>query len=153
MIYINFTHRQTNMNYLSRFFGYGEPDASTPPPPIPDPELIPGWEVYKNQRGEILYGNNLMNACQFNAPLAKAQIPMTQSHAASVVQARPVHNPFLTSSDEWKDKYEKSLVKRVMENPYFIKGGLKRKQSRRNQSRRNQSRRKQSRCKQSRRRS
>jgi hypothetical protein len=113
------------MSYIGQLFGYGKPAASSPP----DPELTPGWEVYKNQRGEILYGNNLIKACQFNAPLA--QVSAAQSQAvSSQLPLRPI------SPTTLKEMQQDEVMRR-----YF--GGLKRKQSKcrrkRMQSRRKQS--------------
>jgi len=138
------------MSYIGQLFGYGKPAASsstsssTSSPP--GPELTPGWEVYKNQRGEILYGNNLIPACQFNAPVAQAQTaPVAQ--AQQVPQTLQKRN-FAPGFDQAKTT-EEFLAKGPAYGHY--NGGLKRKQSRRKQSRRKQSRRKQSRRKQSRR--
>jgi hypothetical protein len=129
--------------YIGKLFGY---DAPSPPPP--GPELISGWEVYKNQRGNILYGNNLTRACQFNPPVEQAQTePVAQ--AQQVPQTLQKRN-FDPRFDPANDPAEFLAKGRVYGS---FNGGLKRKQSRRKQSRRKQSRRKQSRRKQSRRRS
>jgi len=127
------------MSYIRRSFGYG-----TGPELSPGPELKPGWEVYKNQRGEILYGNNLIPACQFNAPLTQVQ----EQHIP--VQARQT---VYTSGFGGLSTMPYGYVPGSMEDPFAGRGGLKRKQSKRKrmQSRRKQSRRKQSRRKQSRR--
>jgi hypothetical protein len=129
------------MSYLGRWF-YGEPAASsTPPPPTSGPELKPGWEVYKNQRGEILYGNNLMPACQFNAPVAQAQTaPVAQAPVAQapVAQAQSASRPWGAEPEypSWfspaqrRTAHDNWLSQNMMNNPYF-NGGLKRKQSRR----------------------
>jgi hypothetical protein len=131
------------MSYIGRLFGYGQPDASTPPPPS-GPELTPGWEVYKNQRGEILYGNNLIRECDFSAPVVQA--PLAQAQTASVVQAQQVPQTlqkrnFDPRFDQAKTN-EEFLAKGHVYGYY--NGGLKRKQSKR---KRMQSRRKQSKCK------
>jgi hypothetical protein len=130
------------MSYLGRLFGYGQPDASSTPPPPSGPELTPGWEVYENQRGEILYGNNLIRKCDFSAPVVQA--PLAQAQTASVVQAQPAPPyPAWFSSGQKREAHEALLAKNMMNNPYF-NGGLKRKQSKRKrkQSRRKQSKRK-----------
>ena len=142
------------MSYFGRLFGYGQPDASSTPPPS-GPELTPGWEVYKNQRGEILYGNNLIHKCDFSAPVVQA--PVAQAQTASVVQAQPAPQlwgkeqpyPAWFSPEQRRKAHDDWLTQNMMSNPHF-NGGLKRTQSRR---KRMQSRRKQSRRKQSRRRS
>ena len=150
------------MSYIGRFFRYGKPDASSTPPPSGQ-ELTPGWEVYKNQRGEILYGNNLIRKCDFSAPVVQAplaqaqtasvvQAPLAQAQTASVVQAQPAPQlwgkeppyPAWFSPEQQREAHNAWLAQNMMNNPYF-NGGLKRKQSRRKQSRRKQSRRKQSR--------
>ena len=139
------------MSYIGQFFGYGKPDASSTPPPPSGPELTPGWEVYKNQRGEILYGNNLIRKCDFSAPVVQA--PLAQAQTASVVQAQPAPQlwgkeppyPAWFSPEQQREAHNAWLAQNMRNNPYF-NGGLKRKQSRRKrmQSKRKQSRRKQS---------
>jgi hypothetical protein len=144
------------MSFLG-WLGYGQTDASSTPPPS-GPELTPGWEVYKNQRGEILYGNNLNRKCDFSAPVVQA--PVAQAQTASVVQAQPAPQswgqeppyPSWYDSDQRRKAHDDWLTQNMMNNPYW-NGGLKRKQSKRKrkQSRRKQSKRKQSKRKQSKR--
>ena len=124
------------MSYIGRLFGYGQPNASSTPPPPSGPELTPGWEVYKNQRGEILYGNNLIRKCDFSAPVVQA--PLAQAQTASVVQAQPAPQlwgqeptyPASFSPEQRRKAHDAWLAQNMMNNPYF-NGGLKRKQSRR----------------------
>ena len=134
------------MSYIGQLFGYGKSAASSSTSSPPGPELIPGWEVYKNQRGEILYGNNLIPACQFNAPVAQAQTaPVAQAQSASRLSSgQEPKYPSWYSPDQQREAHDDWLRQNMLMNPHF-NGGLKRKQSRRKQSRRKQSRRKQSR--------
>ena len=107
--------------------------SSTTSPPIP--ELTPGWEVYKNQRGAILYGNNLIGKCDFSAPVA-------QQAQRTVIY---------TSSSGGLSDMPYGYVPMSSQDPFTGRGGLKRKQSRRKQSKRKQIKRNQSKRKQSKR--
>jgi len=122
------------MSYIERSFGYGQPAASSSTSSPPSPELKPGWEVYKNHRGEILYGNKLIPACQFNAPLAQVQ----EQH--NPVQAR---RTVYTTDSGGLSTMPYGYVPGSTADPFAGRGGLKRKQSKRKrmQSRRKQSRR------------
>ena len=86
--------------------------SSTTSPPIP--ELTPGWEVYKNQRGEILYGNNLIGKCDFSAPVAQAQRTVLYTSPSGGLSDMPY-----------------GYVPGSAQDPFAGRGGLKRKQSRR----------------------
>jgi hypothetical protein len=134
------------MSFLG-WLGYGQTDASSTPPPS-GPELTPGWEVYKNQLGEILYGNKRIQSCQFNAPVVQAQ---EQHIPVAPVQARSARSGIYTTPSGGLSATPYGYVPMSMADPFAGRGGLKRRKSRRMQSRRKQTKRKQSKRKQSKR--